>query len=195
MLPRILVLEDDSLVARSLARYFSANAQVTIAGTLAAAMAVRDSAWAGLLIDVDLPDGCGLDLLAYDRSMGRSTPALVLTGRFEREIVERVSELGASYACKPASSEALEQLVVAARAATASVEDMARVAATFLTEREIEIVLCHARGMRKEAYLAREGMTLEAYDAQVRAMLMRTGHASIDQIVQSLMARAYEAKN
>lgn len=195
MRPRILIVEDEPLVARSLARFFASTSQVTITGTLAAAMAVRDDAWAGLLIDIELPDGNGLDLLSYDREQGRSTPALILTGRLERDLVNRASALGALYACKPASNATLEQLVIAARGATASFEDMARHAETFLTERELEIVMAHARGVRRDAYLARANLSLAAYKSHVRTMLMRTGYASLDEIVLSLLKQAYEAKN
>lgn len=49
-----------------------------------------------VLLDVMLPDGDGLDLLAERRSAGDATPTVLLTAREESELRERAVAAGAS---------------------------------------------------------------------------------------------------
>ncbi len=80
---KLLLLEDDDLLAESLAESLKDNGYlVDLAASLKAAkslMATEDYELA--ILDVGLPDGSGLDLLAHWRKQKRSTPILVLTAR------------------------------------------------------------------------------------------------------------------
>lgn len=187
---RILFIEDDPAVARSAARLLGPDARVTFARTLAAAMAVRDSPWAGYIIDVGLPDGSGLDFLAYDRACGRNTLALLLTCHLTREIANRASELDALYMCKPAEGSTFTTFAARAARAAAATEDMDRaLLALSLTEREREIVHCHARGIRREQFLVQAGIALATYKTHVHAILSKTGRRSLDELVASFVKR------
>lgn len=65
-----------------------------------------------LLLDLGLPDGCGLDLLAARRSAGEATPVLILTSRDDIDDRVRGLDLGADdYLAKPFSLAELEARV------------------------------------------------------------------------------------
>ena len=101
---KLLLLEDDDLLAESLAESLKDNGYlVDLAASLKAAkslMATEDYELA--ILDVGLPDGSGLDLLAHWRKQKRSTPILVLTARDTWEDKVIGLETGAAdYLTKP----------------------------------------------------------------------------------------------
>lgn len=80
---KLLLLEDDDLLAESLAESLKDNGYlVDLAASLKAAKSLMATEHYELaILDVGLPDGSGLDLLAHWRKQKRSTPILVLTAR------------------------------------------------------------------------------------------------------------------
>ena len=80
---KLLLLEDDDLLAESLAESLKDNGYlVDVAPTVKAAtsfMATEEYALA--ILDIGLPDGSGLELLAHWRKQKRATPILILTAR------------------------------------------------------------------------------------------------------------------
>jgi two-component system invasion response regulator UvrY len=97
---RILIIEDHPLMYEGLRavlhRHFPA-ATVDIADTLKGAREhVRRGKWDVVLLDIGLPDGDGLDLLA---DLGKSAPktrTLVLSGLGEEEFGKRALQAGAA---------------------------------------------------------------------------------------------------
>jgi two-component system, OmpR family, response regulator QseB len=95
---RILVVEDDSGIRGMLER------GLRLAGhdpTLAADLEGGRDAWTRaafdlVLLDVMLPDGDGIDLLAERRARGDSTPTVLITAREEAELRDRANVAGAS---------------------------------------------------------------------------------------------------
>src|SRR5665213_3335753 len=80
-LPKILVVEDDDAVARSIARAVRRHACVARARSVAEAIQLLDTEGSlPLILDVKLTDGSGFDVLSYARSIDRHVPALVLSG-------------------------------------------------------------------------------------------------------------------
>lgn len=80
---KLLLLEDDDLLAESLAESLKDNGYlVDLAASLKAAKSLMATEHYELaILDVGLPDGSGLDLLAQWRKQKRSTPILILTAR------------------------------------------------------------------------------------------------------------------
>jgi DNA-binding NarL/FixJ family response regulator len=66
-----------------------------------------DGAPAGVIVDVRLPDGSGLDLLSEIRKLFPDISALVLTGKPDPDIINRSHLLDAGFAVKP---DALDNL-------------------------------------------------------------------------------------
>jgi len=80
---RLLVVEDERRLADRLAAGLREEGfAVDCAGSLAAARDLAiESAYDLVLLDVGLPDGCGLELLAEWRAEERAEPVLLLTAR------------------------------------------------------------------------------------------------------------------
>jgi DNA-binding response OmpR family regulator len=113
---RVLLVEDESRLADATARGLREHAHaVDVAGTLADARTkLALESYDVVLLDLGLPDGSGLDLLASLRADAGVTPVLILTARDALE--DRIAGLdgGADdYLVKP---YALEELLARIRA-------------------------------------------------------------------------------
>jgi two-component system OmpR family response regulator len=88
--------------------------RVSFARSLADARAVLGAAPPdGLLLDLHLPDGSGLDFLRDLRAAGSTArlPVLVLTGEGEERVLREARRLGAALVTKPFSPTKLSQRV------------------------------------------------------------------------------------
>ena len=102
---RILVVEDDRGIATMLERGLRiAGHRVTVAdGAAAARTAWTAGAFDLVLLDVMLPDGDGIDLLAERRATGDEVPAVLLTAREEAPFIGAAGDEGAA-AVEPLTS-------------------------------------------------------------------------------------------
>ena len=119
---RLMLIEDDALIARELALHWRSQGWVPdLCTTLAEAQnALEHSAETGgfefIVLDLGLPDGDGLQWLAQFRARDRLTPVLVLSAR--GQVLERVLGLqtGADdYLVKPFAVNELDARVAALR--------------------------------------------------------------------------------
>ena len=101
---RVLAVEDDAGIGSVLRRGLRlAGHDVTVVSTAASAREVwRSGGYGIVLLDIMLPDGDGLGLLAEQRAAGDRTPVVLLTAREEADLGQRASAAGASgYLTKP----------------------------------------------------------------------------------------------
>ncbi len=102
-MPRILVIEDQPNLLRSIARTLQESGfDVQMAGSLQAARPLISPDVDVVILDLMLPDGNGLELLAELRAVSRRPPVLVLTAR--DAVSDRVAGLDAGaddYLVKP----------------------------------------------------------------------------------------------
>ena len=127
---RILFVEDDANfreVFTRLLREALAPERLDVAfveaGSAAEARArLREGGLDGALIDITLPDGNGLDLVAEinDGGVGSPIPTLVLTANLETSVAVRAVEVGARGALSklvsvPESVDAIKRLINARR--------------------------------------------------------------------------------
>jgi DNA-binding response OmpR family regulator len=101
---KLLVIEDDPANARFLERSLVENGyQVDLAGSARAAEALAvEGEYAGIILDLGLPDDDGLNLITRLKEQGVSAPVLILSAR--RSVDERVRGLeqgGDDYLTKP----------------------------------------------------------------------------------------------
>jgi DNA-binding response OmpR family regulator len=113
---KILMVEDDPDVARSVQDGLASRGYaVARAATIAAARELLETSTFDLaILDLTLPDGCGLELTQPLRATCRDLPILVLTAR--AGVADRVEGLrrGADdYLCKPFAMEELTARVEA----------------------------------------------------------------------------------
>ncbi|MGR3376409.1 response regulator [Salipiger abyssi] len=92
---RILIVEDDEVLANGLSvglrlSGFTADRVATLADARAA---LETSDFEGMVLDIMLPDGLGLDLLGELRARGSALPVLLLTAR--DQVRDRVRGLDA----------------------------------------------------------------------------------------------------
>jgi two-component system copper resistance phosphate regulon response regulator CusR len=144
---RVLLVEDEPRLADATARGLREHAHaVDVAGSLAAARTkLALESYDVILLDVGLPDGSGLDLLAGLRAEADVTPVLILTARDALE--DRVAGLdgGADdYLVKPF---ALEELLARLRAIA---RRPARVRPTTLTVDTLRLDPVSKQGWRGE---------------------------------------------
>jgi DNA-binding response OmpR family regulator/HPt (histidine-containing phosphotransfer) domain-containing protein len=102
--PRVLVLDDSLTVRMELGDLLEeAGFAVVLCATVAEARAALAEPPALALLDVHLPDGDGLDLLAELRAGGQTLPALMLSS--EDEVAARARGLTAECVGKPFDAE------------------------------------------------------------------------------------------
>ena len=110
---RILIVEDDETLAQGLRLALgSPEVEITLCGTLAmASEAFHQSLFDLLILDVNLPDGSGLDLLREIRQAS-AVPVILLTANdFEIDIVGGLESGADDYITKPFSLAVLRARV------------------------------------------------------------------------------------
>jgi DNA-binding response OmpR family regulator len=100
---RILIVEDERKLAKSLEAQFAENGfEVSVAASCAEARMLVQQAPAIILLDWRLPDGEGIELLREWRAEGNETPVIFITAR--SDVIDKVLALelgGNDYLTKP----------------------------------------------------------------------------------------------
>ncbi|MBB5022672.1 DNA-binding NtrC family response regulator [Desulfurispira natronophila] len=109
----ILVVEDDSIIGQSLVDHFAEHNQVHWRKDIATAReAILVEAYDILLLDMHLPDGEGVDLLAMLHEAPGSPQAIIMTAFPEHQMAVRTIKMGAvDYLEKPFDLEDLDLVV------------------------------------------------------------------------------------
>lgn len=189
-----LVVEDNPPLARSLSRFLSRFAPVHLSHTLAEARLALQSldALAGLVLDVKLPDGSGLDFLEEVRLNGVEAPALILTGLNDPAILRRAQLHRALFLPKPPGPENLRSFVEWARRSLSQPErqleqQVNRLAQDFsLSSREREVVLLAAQGLDRYDIGERLGVEASTLKTLVRRLLRKVGEANLQDLVGTI---------
>ncbi len=197
---RYLVVEDHPLVARALERFFARHGTVCVTGCLRDAVAaffMEADRWDGVVIDLALPDGSGMDLLAEIRRRGRRVPALVLTGHIEDDHMRSAQFHQAFFLPKPTRESNLMAFVHWAERHHGERGRLRDVTGSLavehdLTAREAEVMLLSAKGLSRSAICERLGIESNTLKTQTRHLLRKTGHASIGSLVRAIHRRVFD---
>src|SRR5687768_15344579 len=95
--------------------------------------------FSGIVLDVKLPDGSGLEVLKELRARGCEAPALVMTAHNDRENISAAQLLGAQFLWKPWSNENLRAFVNRALDWRASNGDLSQCLADLTAEYQLSI--------------------------------------------------------
>ena len=117
----ILIVEDDPLLNRQIAAVFEKlEADVTVAADLKAARQLADLDFDFVLLDVNLPDGIGLDLVR-ERVFPSNTAIVIMTANSNVASAVEAMKLGAlDYLVKPFNPAELPLVIARARRARQS---------------------------------------------------------------------------
>ena len=200
---RFLVVEDEPYLAQQLERITSLFGETVIVTTVKAAdkALAAGTVRSALIIDVGLPDGSGLDLLARIRPAHPTTPAMLQTGRLDPELVNRAFDLRASYIVKPVLPERIERF---ARSA-ADVSNPASLAARIdqlvhvwtaqygLSKAEADVLLRAALGADRDTIAEERQSSPLTIKKHVANLLKHTRDESLRAAVERLLRAAADA--
>jgi DNA-binding NarL/FixJ family response regulator len=188
---RYLVVEDDAAFARTVARQLRHHGRVSIAYTAAEAVEMlgREPGYCGLVLDVSLPDGSGLDLLRDIRESGDDTPALVLTSLDGLDVIATAQRHSATFLRKPAHADNLRAFVEQTRSHERIVKDRLRATVAMLARRhgltrgQEHFLLAAASGVVRRDLAEALGIGESTVKAHVARVLRHTGTRTLTEAV------------
>jgi CheY-like chemotaxis protein len=108
---RVLVVDDSKLARMVMANAFRRLRPdwelIEATGAAQALAAISDQAIDIALVDFNMPDTDGLELLARIRETHPAMPVAVVSANLQDEIIARTRELKATFVAKPLTDEAL----------------------------------------------------------------------------------------
>ncbi len=188
----VLIAEDNVFVARSLARIAREYGPAIVAATLHAAWQVvaAGDAFAAFLVDLNLPDGSGLDFLRGVRATHPLVPSLMLSGDIRPEWINSAHDLGARCAIKPVNRERVSRFLADAtsieRRLDAAVLAYRRRYA--FTEAETDVLRRTALGEQRISIAMSRGTSIETVNKQVTSILCATNACSMQSLVVRMLS-------
>jgi DNA-binding NarL/FixJ family response regulator len=193
-----LVVEDDPSVGRMLRRVLEQFRPTSVVSTARAAKKTLRTGgpWTGLVVDIGLPDGSGLDVVAQARMRHPLLPVLVLTGLYDPAYINRSHALQTEVACKPIAQADLVGFVqraiaferVPERRLARLIDELARQVA--LTPNEVELVAAALADVPRAALAEQLAISENTLKTRVRNLLAKIGHGSLDALVKQLLREA-----
>lgn len=190
------LVDDDPAVTMALSRLLAQSRECIGAIDVASATVRLQTCKrriTGFIVDLNLPDGSGLEFLRIARKAFPLTPALILTGELDPEAVNEAYRLGASCLLKPMGRGELARFVVEALAGEAGIDPVlrARVAhaasAHRLTGPEADLLVAYLAGLNSEEVQAKRGITHNTYKTQVRRLLRKLNAESLEDARKRLL--------
>ena len=112
--PKILLIEDNEGARFGFVRYFSMSGYtVSEAGTISAAVeALEKQSFDAIVLDINLPDGSGIDFIDTIREHDMSIPIIVITGAGDIQLAVSAMQRGAdNFLTKPIDNAALQEFL------------------------------------------------------------------------------------
>jgi two-component system vancomycin resistance associated response regulator VraR len=154
-----------------------------------------------MLVDVNLPDGLGTDLIREIRRRDPVLPILMLTGSDERGWANEAHALGVEFVFKPIVTESLERFSARAVARASSGDDsLAAVVSELvsshgLSPREVQVLTLSLGGTPRVALTDEMGVSDNTVKTTVRHLLRKTTADTLDDLVQYVMRAALHRRN
>jgi DNA-binding NarL/FixJ family response regulator len=189
-----LIAEDDELVGRILVRALSEHGRTSLVTSVEAARsALATQSFTAVVVDVGLPDGCGLDLITDAREHDPGVCALVVSGRVDERRLAASHHLGAPFLLKPVDTRQLGLFAVRMRSKLrhrhekiAALVERWRVEYD-LTPAEVAVLELAAHGAARSRLAALRGVAASTVKKQVQVILTKTGDTSLEGAVSRLL--------
>ena len=188
----LLIVDDDQQVLRAHHRMFRSHLETVCAATVAEArdaIAARGPFY-GAVLDFELPDGNGFDVLATFRSCWWTAPAIIVTGCVDSNIAERAGRLGASHAQKPVSSTVVRAFLarLPSESRTTIVERMVGdlVASHALSPAEAELARAIASDGASDRPSPKPDGADRSRDLAIEALVRKCACATLDELGESV---------
>lgn len=200
--PSFLVVEDEDLLRLALSRHFARYGRVEIAATVTQAARLLDVArFDALVVDVELSDGSGFDVLTRARARTPDVLALVLSGAVDAERLSHAFSLGVAYLVKPASPTELHRFALEGRAHHLKNVSWLRALISAwatqygLTPAEEQVFALALSGHSRAAIAERRSVTLATLKKQVQSLIAKTGDASLESAANRALRSALVDKS
>jgi DNA-binding NarL/FixJ family response regulator len=198
--PVFLIVEDDDGVARSLARRLTKFGEPVVAGSLAAAQAELDVRRpTGMILDISLPDGSGLDWLERLAREKRDPCTLVLTGHDDRPFESRVLLIGHHLLHKPITVADIHHFArYCAAAEQLTAERARRIVARLasqsdLTLRQTQLLALAVARVDRRDWPTIVEVSPERMKKVIRSLLRRAGGRTLDDIASDIIRQVMTA--
>jgi DNA-binding NarL/FixJ family response regulator len=212
---RILIVEDNAALARCLARIGGHFGSVAVESTVCGALNVftGDVSWSAFIVDLGLPDGSGLEFLTHTRTIDGSVPALILSGRCDRDAVSAAFDLRAQYLIKPAVRSQIESFLTSAQQRRLKRtlgphgdsllrqggsgfvhEQLAKLASRKLTAFDVDLLHAYLNGHSRKEYVDTQRLSLNTYKRRVRRVLRKLGASSLREVNENFLRAALDER-
>jgi DNA-binding NarL/FixJ family response regulator len=198
---RVLIADDHDIVREGVKQIVSETADIIVGGEARtgaeAVEAVRQGGWDVVVLDLNLPDRSGVEVLAQIRVIAPKVPVLILSMHQQVSYAARVLKAGASgYVSKDSAREhlvqALRKLARGERFLTPAVaESLAfgsspegESAHTRLSDREFEVLCLIAAGKPPREIAADLNLSVKTVATHRARLLAKMGLKNNAQIVQ-----------
>jgi DNA-binding NarL/FixJ family response regulator len=191
-----MVLEDKPELRRSLSRSISAPLVAVPCESIAEAEATLelDLPLAGAILDVQLPDGSGLDILREMRRRWPLVPILVMTGSKAASPARNAHMYDAIYLPKPIPPQNIRYFLQLIEAVSMTEDNaigraLARYAeSNELPRQQVQLLACSLRGVPRKDLAPTLGVSENTVKSQVRVLLVKTGEPNLDAVERKILA-------
>lgn len=189
------MVEDDAAIRRSLTRWIKQTSPLSVveAETVRDGMDALKSTPVGAIVDVRLPDGDGLDLVATIKQRLPTTSILVTTASDDASYANRAHLLGVALARKPEiqanitvflNNLAHNQNVVSR--VDQALANLAAIAG--LSRQQRRIVELMARGTKRSELARALGVEETTIRTHVRTIIRRVGVDNVDRVAWKILS-------
>jgi CheY-like chemotaxis protein len=181
----LLIADREVQGRRRLERSTHAAFRPVLCASRAAALAAAIHPFAAAVVDLELLDGSGLDLLAELRQLPgqRATPAALIARELDPGASALASALDVAVLAKPPSRRALDRFLNAAiRAAL-----LDATTAWALRPHETAVVGAHVTAASRDDLAAQLGIPVDTLKSRIKQILHKSRHDSLRSIERALL--------
>jgi DNA-binding NarL/FixJ family response regulator len=192
-----LVVEDEELQAAAFARMLTRRGHtVSLARNAAEARALVGSGlhFDAAFVDLHLPDGCGLDVIASIRSLHERTRVALTTGSLTPDQITSARDLDAEIMMKPCPWARVERFLMGSRPLLERIPARAHEWAERhgLSPTEVEILVSVASGTRRSDLAVERHCSPFTIKTHATHLLTKLGEESLQEAAHRLLLEVAE---